>query len=89
MTVFTLFDVAIYLLFKVWQKRNNTSIHALENVKVWMIKNAIITKCQNMHRAAVQSFHKTKYNECQDIIVRILEHAIIYCNSPWCHSNNI
>lgn len=33
MTLFTLFDVAIYLLFKVWQKRNNTSIHALENAK--------------------------------------------------------
>lgn len=52
MTLFTLFDVAIYLLFKVWQKRNYTSIHAPENVKVWMIKSAINTKCQYMHRAA-------------------------------------
>ena len=43
MTFFTLFDVAIYLLFKVWQKRNNTSIHALENAKVWMINK----ECNN------------------------------------------
>lgn len=84
MTLFTLFDVAIYLLFKVWQ---NAIIPVYMRWK--MQRNAIITKCQNMHRAAMQSFHKTKYNECQDIIVRILEHAIIYCNSPWCHSNNI